>query len=83
VNSYRLYLYGRDGAIAQVSEIDCPDDGFATAFAAERRRDFARAELWLESRLVARLDGLPPETDDIILPPALEGPEFGAGKFGG
>ncbi len=55
MNTYRLHLYGRDGAIAQVSEIECPTDDFATTFAAERRRDHASAELWLGERLVARL----------------------------
>lgn len=67
MNTYRLYLYGRDGAVAQVSEIECPDDAFAAAFAAERRRDFARAELWRDGRLVARLDGQPPARGAIVV----------------
>jgi hypothetical protein len=73
LNIYRLYLYGRDGAIAQVSEIECPDDGFAADFAAERRRDFARAELWREDRLVAAFDGQAPVGDAIIVPSAVGG----------
>ena len=56
MNTYRLYLYGTDGGLSQVSEIECPADDFAVAFAAERRRDHGRAELWLDDRLVARLD---------------------------
>ena len=56
MNSYRLYLYGRDGAMAQVSEIECPDDGFAAAFAAERLGDFARSELWQGARRIERFE---------------------------
>ena len=81
MNTYRLFLCRRDGAVAQVSEIECPDDDFAAAFAAERRRVFARAELWLDQRLVARVDGEGElERDAIIVPPFAAGPAIGAGE---
>ena len=79
MNTYRLYLYGRDGAVAQVSEIECPDDGFAAAFAAERRRDFARAELWRDDRMVVRLEGDAAARDAIRVPGGAPGPAVSAG----
>lgn len=73
MNTYRLYLYGRDGVIAQVSELECPADDFAVAFAAERARDHAMAELWRDDRLVARLAPDGGEADPAGQGPAASG----------
>jgi hypothetical protein len=77
VNTYRLYLFGRDGAVAQVSEIECPDDGFAVAFATERRRDFAKAELWRGDRMVVRLEDRAAGADAIVVPSGPGAPVIG------
>ena len=64
MNTYRLHLFGLDGGIAQVSEVQCPGDDLALAFAAERGRDHATAELWAGERLVARLGPARPDGRD-------------------
>jgi hypothetical protein len=74
VNTYRLYLYGCDGAIAQVSEIECPADDFAMAFASQRRRDYAKAELWLDDRLVARLGAEEGKMNPVSVARSHDGP---------
>lgn len=66
MNTYRLYLFGADGAVEQVSEIECPSDDDASAFAAERRRDHAAAELRQGERVVVRLGPSGPR------PPAVQ-----------
>ena len=82
MNTYRLYLYGRDRAIVQVSEIECPDDGFAVVFAGERSCGFARAELRLDDRLVARFDGGEPKREGGVVQAAAADSAIG-GKTSG
>lgn len=64
--NYRLYCLGHDGHIGLADWIEADTDDEAIAKARQLRPDAELSEVWLQNRLVARVNSLVPRTSESV-----------------